>query len=424
MKRVVWRIGAGWVAGLALFLHVGCDKQTSSKAPSPPPAAPSALPPSPTKAPDAPPATDATAADGQPMAPRAEALKGAWWELVEGSHDFGSAWAGQFKSHVFVLKNTGPETLEIYEMKPSCGCVSTERLPRRIAPGKAANIPFHADLSGRLGPFLESITLITNDAQRTHVVMEMTGQVRMPATQEVIYDSSLPGGGDAASLAPIRKMLASFGQVKPDRPLKRIVRIQNTSGQPLQLEVMSVHPEGSPFSATLRETQPGETFELTVEGKPPFKEGLTKATIAVRTNIPDYDRFTITASAEVIGRIQVTPRKIVVNPDRRVVLERRITIRHDGTQPFEITGLFSSDASFDLRLLPADSTQPNECRAVLVLPGPDYRPPMWGEIIRFETTDAQRPTIDIPVVPDQDLEPAPRPENVPLVFQPGVMPNR
>lgn len=354
---------------------------------------------------------------------RAETLKGAWWELDENSYDFGTAWSGQLQSHTFLLKNNGPEPLEIYEMKPSCFCVTTERLAARVLPNRGTSVRFHVNLANRVGPFLESMTLVTNDPQQPYIVMEMRGDVRMPAVQEVIYDSSLPGGGDATTLGPVRGMLGTFGKLKRgDVPLKRILRIRNTSGQPLHLSLLPMFPEKSRFSAALKATIEGEEYELTIDGHPPFDEGRTEAMISLQTNLRDLERFSIPVSVEVVGRIEVRPNLIVVNPNRAAVLERRITIRHDGSQPFVITGLFASDASFDLRLLPQDPAKPNEWRALLKLPGPQWVPPPWGEIIRFETTDAQRPTIDIPVVVDRDIPLSPRPDSVPLAWQPGMMP--
>lgn len=354
---------------------------------------------------------------------RAETLKGAWWELDENSYDFGQAWSGQRKAHTFLLKNNGPEPLEIYEMKPSCYCVTTERLAARVLPNRGTSVRFHVNLANRTGPFLESMTLVTNDPERPFIVMEVRGDVRMPAVQEVIYDSSLPGGGDATTLGPVRGMLGLFGKMKRgDVPLKRILRIRNTSGAPLHLSMLSMHPEKSPFSASLKTTVEGEEYELTIDGRPPFAEGRTEAMISLQTNLRDFERFSIPVSVEVVGRIEVRPNLIVVNPNLASVLERRITIRHDGSQPFEITGLYASEANLDLRMLARDPAKPNEWRAVLRLPGPQWMPPPWGEIIRFETTDAERPVIDVPIIVDRDVPLAPRPDSAPLAWQPGMMP--
>lgn len=363
------------------------------------------------------------ASQPNPNLRRAETLKGAWWELDENTYDFGTAWSGQRRSHTFLLKNNGPEPLEIYEMKPSCFCVTTERLAARVLPNRGTSVRFHVNLANRVGPFLESMTLVTNDPQQPYIVMEMRGNVQMPAVQEVIYDSSLPGGGDATTLGPVRGMLGMFGRLKRgDVPLKRILRIRNTSGQPLHLSLLPMFPEKTRFSASLKTTIEGEEYELTIEGQPPFAEGRTEALISLQTNLRDFEQFSIPVSVEVVGRIEVRPPLIVVNPNMASVLERRIVIRHDGTKPFVITGLFASEASFDLRMLPQDPTKPNEWRALLKLPGPQWIPPPWGEIIRFETTDAERPTIDIPIVVDRDIAPSPRPDSAPLAWQPGMMP--
>lgn len=429
------RVSVGCLVVVWISIFGACDKPADSTSGAgratptgsadQPPAAQSPAPSSGAPA-ESPPTGDASrspTSQPNPNLRRAETLKGAWWELDENTYDFGTAWSGQRRSHTFLLKNNGPEPLEIYEMKPSCFCVTTERLAARVLPNRGTSVRFHVNLANRVGPFLESMTLVTNDPQQPYIVMEMRGDVRMPAVQEVIYDSSLPGGGDATTLGPVRGMLGTFGKLKRgDVPLKRILRIRNTSGQPLHLSMLPIFPEKSQFSASLKATIEGEEYELTIDGQPPFDEGRTEALISLQTNLRDFERFSIPVSVEVVGRIEVRPNLIVVNPNRASVLERRITIRHDGSQPFVITGLFASDANFDLRLLPQDPTKPNEWRALLKLPGPQWVPPPWGEIIRFETTDAQRPTIDIPVVVDRDIALSPRPDSAPLAWQPGMMP--
>jgi hypothetical protein len=56
-----------------------------------------------------------------------------------------------------------------------------------------------------------------------------------------------------------------------------------------------------------------------------------------------------------------------------------------------------------------------------VLPAGEYFPPPYGEVIRIETTDAEKPLIEIMVLPDLQPSGAPRPADKPLEFYPGKL---
>ena len=336
--------------------------------------------------------------------------------------DCGTMWAGNVREHRFQYANKGIETLEIFEVKPSCFCSKAINTTMKVPPAKMGQMIYRLDTSGKFGPLDESITLITNDPDRPHMIFRMTGNVKLFADQEVVYDSSLPNGGDEKSLAPLRKRLGTWDQIKPDDHLKRVLRIRNTSEQPLDIELLPMFPEKSNFRAELKTTKPHEEYELTIIGEPPFKGGFNKAVISFKTNLKDMKTFTIPIYATVPQRIEVLPTKIVVDPGMPVVLERRITITHDGSTPFKITGLETTEQAFDLRLLPQNPAKPREWTATLRLPDANYRPPPFGEIVRFHTTDKQQPIIDIYVLPSLHMEPGERPEKFPMVFQPGIMP--
>src|SRR4030095_13120142 len=115
------------------------------------------------------------------------------------------------------------------------------------------------------------------------------------------------------SLAAFRKRLGTWDKIKPDDHLKRVLRLRNTSGQPLDIELLPMFPETSNFKAELKTTKPHEEYELTITGEPPFKGGLNKAVISCKTNLKEMKTFIIPIFATVPQRIEVIPTKVVVD---------------------------------------------------------------------------------------------------------------
>jgi hypothetical protein len=396
--------------GIVIILAAGCDKKSAS--------------------PDAPNESGGNLAQvgltpqkSLPASPTSQpTASGARWSSKEMSYNCGDMWAGNIRQHKFEYLNTGTDTLEILEAKPGCYCSTATNMVSKVPPARSGRFTYRLDTSGKLGHIDETITLVTNDSANPYMVFHMTGEVKLFAEQEVIYDSSLPGGGDAKTLEPLRKKLATFDAIKPDSHLKRILRIRNTSGQSLALSLLPMFPAKTPFKVELKETKAGEEYELTVLGEPPYQGGVNKAVASFKTNIKGMPTFVIPIYATIPQRVEVVPTKIVVDPGLPVVLDRYITITHDGSRPFKIMSLETTEQSFDLRLLPQNPTKPNQWVATLRLPDSKYRPPPYGEVVRFYTTDDEQAVIDIYVLPTMGLEAAERPPSKPMVFQPGIMP--
>ena len=114
------------------------------------------------------------------------------------------------------------------------------------------------------------------------------------------------------------------------------------------------------------------------------------------------------------------PTKIVANMKRATSKKRPITIKNHGTTPVKVTSVACSSPDYRVTLLPPDPAKPNETVIEVILPAGDYTPPTYGEVVRIETTDAEKSQIDVMVLPS--FAPAtPRPADKPLTFYPGKM---
>ena len=184
-----------------------------------------------------------------------------------------------------------------------------------------------------------------------------------------------------------------------------------------------IRPPNSRFAASLKEVEPGQIFELTIDGTPPFPPGYSNASVVFKTNIPDQPNYGVALSAYVAPRIEIIPKKIVADNTSKNIKNRTIRITNNGTTPLKVTSVSVSDPNYKVRLKPPDTAQPKETIVIgVVLPEGDYRPPPWGEVIRIATTDAEKPLIELNVLPHLRRPPTKRPLDVPLKFHPGEMP--
>ena len=85
--------------------------------------------------------------------------------VEEPTYDFGSILEGFAVSHVFIIQNTGNETLVIERVAASCGCTTTELATDRLAPGASVELEVLIDTAGFSGRISKSITIYTNDPE-------------------------------------------------------------------------------------------------------------------------------------------------------------------------------------------------------------------------------------------------------------------
>ena len=100
-------------------------------------------------------------------------------------YDFGSIQEGFAVTHVFLIQNTGDETLVIERVIASCGCTTTELAADRLAPGASVELEVFVDTAGFGGRIAKTITIYSNDPEyadspnsdRPRYTLRVTGEV-------------------------------------------------------------------------------------------------------------------------------------------------------------------------------------------------------------------------------------------------------
>lgn len=91
--------------------------------------------------------------------------------------DFGKMKQGDKYEHDFVLKNDGKSTLYIRKIEASCGCTAVKPERNQIEPGESVKIKAIFNAAGQRGNQNKNVTVITNDPQRSNLILRIKGEV-------------------------------------------------------------------------------------------------------------------------------------------------------------------------------------------------------------------------------------------------------
>ncbi len=97
--------------------------------------------------------------------------------LDKSKHDFGSLGQNSTVSTTFTLSNHGKEPLYIRKTKASCGCTASEPAKRVLAPGESTPVQVTFRSGNEVGYQKKSVTIITNDPERTEMVIWIDAHV-------------------------------------------------------------------------------------------------------------------------------------------------------------------------------------------------------------------------------------------------------
>ncbi|MCB9852881.1 MAG: DUF1573 domain-containing protein [Phycisphaerales bacterium] len=347
-------------------------------------------------------------------------VQGPSWQALEPSvYDFGLIWVDTTVTHDFRFKNVGTEPLMIVSPpKAHCSCSSAGEYTKVVQPGEEGVVPYILTTKNTEGDVARDLKVTFNDPLKPEWTLYMKGRVKHVCSIDIIADGRLDPN-DSAGLQAIHTRKANFEDILEKETLFRVLRLQNTSGHsPLQLRMLPMM--GGRYEATLREITPGETFELTLVGSPPWVTGYNNGLIRFETNVPERPTWSIPIYARLPERIEISPPKIVANMTNAPSKTRTITIKNHGDTPVKVTSIACSTKDYQVTLLPPDPASPNNSVIEVVLPSGNYLPPAYGEVIRIETTDAEKALVEVMVLPG--FGPAtPRPADMPLEFFPGKM---
>lgn len=201
--------------------------------------------------------------------------------------DFGDKNNSESVEHNYVIRNTGNVSLEIQDVRASCGCTAVKPSQNVIPPGGEAFIAARLDLRGRSGMQIKTITVSCNDPATPQLVLQMKGNAIQPLRAE------------PASLF--------FGRVDPGAPRSREFAVVSGIG-PVQIVgtrtdnpglVLRALPAGPEADGTRHR------FELELD--PALPEGNISGSAYVKTDQAGQPEVSIPVAAYVVAPPAAAP---------------------------------------------------------------------------------------------------------------------
>ncbi len=180
-------------------------------------------------------------------------------------HDFGKIKEDGGKvDYKFMFANTGAQPLVLTNIKPSCGCTSTDYTKKPVMPGERGFLNASFDPRRRPGNFNKSITVESN-AQNSPLVLRIKGEV-LPKEKSIedLYPFKIGG---------LRLESNHFGlaKINIDEVKKESFPVVNISDMPIEISFRDVpkHLKLEPAPKTLA---PGEKGVIKAEYNAKMKD--------------------------------------------------------------------------------------------------------------------------------------------------------
>ncbi|MDD4341872.1 MAG: DUF1573 domain-containing protein [Kiritimatiellae bacterium] len=195
----------------------------------------------------------------------------------ETVYDFGERESDQVVEHHFVVRNEGTLSLEIRNVRASCGCTAVKPTDNVVPPGGETTIQVRFNLRGRNGRQIKTIFVQSNDPETPNVNLQIQGTI----------------------VQGLRAQPATlfFGRVEPGAQRMRPFEILSGRG-PVQILEVGASQDG--MIVTRLDPEPGDDgtrhrFELTLDDTLP--NGTLNGHVVVKTDQGDGREITIPVAA-------------------------------------------------------------------------------------------------------------------------------
>ncbi|HMP72379.1 MAG TPA: DUF1573 domain-containing protein [Kiritimatiellia bacterium] len=282
--------------------------------------------------------------------------------------DFGVADNSQIIEHTYVIRNIGDTTLELREIRPTCGCTVADVSSRSIPPGGESRITSKLSLPGRTGRQSKPIIVRSNDPEQPEIRLVMSGTFT-----------------SAVQVTPDRFF---FGQVEPNHTLSFEISVNAQSER--DVNIISVQPADG-FSADIEVHEPGRRSSVKVSATTPPEPGVFNGWVRIMTDHPARSMIEVPISGNVVGALIVAPPEITLSARHQGPVTRYIVLRAGTGGMFQIESVEP----------PLDTIQAN----VFPFGGNGFRiqldqieaiPEINGANVTIRTSLASHPVVTVP----------------------------
>jgi hypothetical protein len=276
----------------------------------------------------------------------------------ELSRDFGTVPRGPMLTHPMRVVNKTSGTIQITNVRVSCGCTAARALQTSLAPGQETAILIQMDTRKFVGP--KTVTVFVQFSQANQPRFD---EVRLTISSNSREDISiLP---ESLSLGKVKRGDSATGSTTltfVGNPRWEITSVTSDSNY-AQPKVELIKKEGGEvvykLSATMRSDTPaGKWF----------------TDVWVQTNNPNAPKIRVPLTIEVEAPLTVNPMTVGLGEIKAgKVAERKVIVR--GARAFRIVGIEGADKEMSVR----DTTNENKTVHVLTV---TVQPQSAGELSR------------------------------------------
>lgn len=277
--------------------------------------------------------------------------------------------------HTFTFTNTGDQTLEIQDVKSTCGCTTAGAWSRRTEPGKSGSIPVEFHTGHFNGPVVKEVTVTCNDSGHKSIVLRLEGVVWHPIAIS-------PAG-------------ATFSGVL-DNPTNmfRTIRITNQEDYPLILREPKSNQKA--VAAEIITNEPGKSYELTVKLVPPLGAGHVFGEINIPTSSTNMPVINVPVWAIAQPAVMILPARLELPAGPFTnQLTRSISVRNNDSTPLQLSDVTFSAKGVDGKVYELQKGQ----NFSVVLNFPADFAATKGEIfeLSFKSNNPKFPVLKVPI---------------------------
>ncbi len=287
----------------------------------------------------------------------------------EPQFNFGEQHNEQTIEHTFVLRNEGDATLEITNIRSSCGCTVGHVSTRSIPPGGTSEISGRYNLRGRQGNQRSVLTVETNDPKAPRTQLTMAGV----AVQEL----------------QIRPNRVFFGQVYSGQQSTRQIELIGLPHTPFEISRIEIDSEH--LSTKVLDTDAAHRFQVDITVDAPTTPGMIDEVVRIHTTHPKFPVIQVPVNADVAGALSFAPSKISLLAGHDTPVTRYIVVRSGAVQEFEITEIVPPSDDIRVQVLHMPN-QGYRIQLTNLLPSDE----LAGQSVRIHTNVEGMAVIDIP----------------------------
>lgn len=242
-----------------------------------------------------------------------------WCSTTEWN--FGEIWFGDPAATDIEIRNVGGGVLKIKNVSTSCGCTVAQPSKHELASNESDRIKITYNTRKGVTVVHQEITLETDDAKTPKQKLVVSGKVR-----------------NYFDVTNSMQQSVVFGQMETQTDETITLELHNALPEKVK-PVVSINPDGVPFTAKLETVEEGTSYKLLVSTKPPMKLGPVGAEITIKTGLERWPEQKFSVSGNVTPRVGIVPPQIQILRTQQHVPRRIVNISYLKEKPLRVKEL-------------------------------------------------------------------------------------